>query len=166
MSQKLKLLVNKLCRREKYIHKHGRGNYDRQNKSEEIMQKSLKAQKAMRRSQRRYDRNLGVDSISKEPALHFNMLASTVERFDFDPGAGTDYGIRLTLAAGLQEASGIRPGDIVELKQDSALLGQFLTVVSLPDATHVRLEDVASFVGPESNKNVRVLLSSVKKSYN
>lgn len=160
----MRKLVNKLMRREKYVVKHARGNFDRRDKREEVLQASPGAYKAMRHPQRRYDRNFGYDAVGIEPRLHY-LAPCTIERFDFDPGAGTDYGIKLTLSAALIEASGIQPGDTVEFLQDSALYGQYLKVVSLPDATSIRLEDVASFAGPESNKTVRLLLSTIKKSY-
>lgn len=165
MGKALKL-VNKLNRRRKYFKTKG-GGFDRKDKidqAEERMARSHKAYSALLRPQRRLDKNLGKDMVAYEPKISKKEKITTIERFDFDPGAGTDYGIRLTMAAGVIADMHLAVGDVVRFLNGS-LKGKYLAVVSIPDSTHVRLEDVASFGGPESNKIARFQLSDVKGSY-
>lgn len=162
MGKALKL-VNKLNRRRKYFKTKG-GGFDRKDKmdqAEEKMARSQKAYGALLRPQRRLDRNLGIDMISYEPKISKKEKITTIERFDFGV---SDFGIRLTMAAGLIADMHLAVGDVVRFL-NGALKGKYLKVVAIPDSTHVRLEDVASYVGPESNKIARFQLSDVKGSY-
>jgi hypothetical protein len=165
MDKKL-ALVNKIKRRRKKIRSDA-SSFDRINKIdliEETMANSQKAYSLMRKVARRSDRNFGVDTINHEPQISKRNEVLTVERFDYDPGMGTDFGIRLTMAAGLIGNIGVRPNDIV-LILEGDLKGRYLKVVEVTDSTHLRLEDVASYVGPESNIVCRFLISDVKASY-
>lgn len=165
MGKALKL-VNKLQRRRKYFKTRGAG-FDRKDKmdqAEEKMARSNKAYSALIRPQRRADRNFGIDMIQYEPKISQKEKVSTVERYDFDAGAGTDYGLRLTLPAGVIENMHLAVGDVVRFLNGD-LKGQYLKVVAIPDSTHVRLEDVASYSGPESDIIARFQLSDVKGSY-
>lgn len=165
MARQMKL-VNKLSRREKDMHMNQRGAYDRRNKLEEIMQKSLKVLKLLRKPQRRMDRNFGIDAVGKEPMLAYDFKAATLERFDYDAGAPTDYGMRITFSSSaIREASGVAVGDIVEIREGS-LKGVHLKVVAVTDSTHIRMEDVASFGSAENNVDCRMHNSDVKRSYN
>lgn len=162
---KSRALINKLKRREKQMRMDHNGfdRRDKQDKSEEILAKS-KGYKLMRGIQRRLDKKFSSDAVGHEPMLSKRMKASTIERFDYDAGAPEDFGIRLTMAAGLIADAGVQVGDIVKMIH-GALKGKELKVIAVTDSTHLRLEDVSSFVGPESDKQVRFQLSSVKKSY-
>lgn len=162
---KARALINKLKRREKSIKMDHNGfdRRDKQDKQEEVLAKT-KGYKLMRGIQRRLDKKWGYDSAGHEPMLSKRMKASTIERFDYDAGAPTDFGIRLTMAAGLIADAGVQVGDIVKILH-GAMKGKELKVVAVTDSTHLRLEDVSSFVGPESDKQVRFQLSAVKKSY-
>lgn len=160
-----KKLINKLKRRERYAKEQTEQTVNI-NKQEETMQATPGVYELMRGVQRRMDESFGYDTVKHEPMLEYKVAVATTERYDFDPGAGTSYGIRLTLAAGLIEAIGVLPGDTVEIReQGSALEGRMLTVVDVVDSTHLRLDDVSTFTGPESNNYCRFLISAVKKSY-
>lgn len=165
MGKALKL-VNKLNRRKKYLKAKGAG-FDRKDKmdqAEERMARSEKAYGALLRPQRRGDRNFGRDFIAYEPKISKKEKILTVERFDFDLGAGTDYGIRLTMATGIIADMKIIVGDVVRFLNGS-LKGQYLKVVAIPDSTHLRLEDVATFGSSESDKIARFQLSDVVGSW-
>ena len=158
-------IVQKLTRRSKSV-KRKAGPYDTTNKAdkrEEVLAKSPRAYKLAVKVQRRLDRQLGNDMIAQKPAIAFRLNVTTVERHDYD-GMG-DFGIRLTLASGLIVNTRMRPNDIVEILE-GAMKGRQLRIVEVTDATHLRLEDVASYVGPESNIIVRSELSTVKAQYN
>lgn len=158
-----KNVVNKIKRKERAV-REGTKDVVKLNKMEEVLQDSPGAQKVMRGIQRRLDADFGRDTVGHEPALEYEASMTTVERYDFDPGAGTDYGIRLTVPAIVLSGSGVQPGDIVQIRE-GALEGRMLQVVSIPDGTHIRLDDVATYVGPESNVVVRMILSGVKKAF-
>lgn len=135
---KARALINKLKRREKQMRqdRNGFDRRDKQDKSEEILAKS-KGFKWARSQQRRLDAKLGIDTIAHEPKLSKRMNAATLERFDFGV---SDFGIRVTMAAGLIADAGVRPNDIVKVLE-GALKGLYLKVVSVVDSTHLRLED-------------------------
>lgn len=138
---KARALINKMKRRQKSVRMDHNGfdRRDKQDQSEEILFKS-KGFKSMRGVQRRLDKKLGLDSVAHEPMLAKRVNASTVARFDFGV---SDFGTRVTLASGLISAIGIRPNDIVKFLE-GALKGQYLKVVSIPDSTHLRLEDASA----------------------
>jgi len=160
-----KKLINKLKRRERSV-KEATEQTVNMDKLQETMTAAPGVYKAMRGTARRRDESWGYDTVQHEPMLEYKAEAATTERFDYDPGAGTDYGIRLTMAAGMIEAIGVQAGDTVEVReQGSELEGRMLTVVAVTDSTHLRLDDVATFVGPESDNYCRFLISAVKKSY-
>lgn len=138
---KARALINKLKRREKKMKEgHFFDLKDKQDKIEEVMAKSQKAYKKMRGIERRLDRNFGIDAIAYEPKISKRMNAATVERFDY---GGSDFGTRLTMAAGLIADAGVRPNDIVKFNE-GLLKGQYLKVVAVTDSTHLRLEDAAA----------------------
>lgn len=160
-----KKLINKMQRRQRKV-REATESVVNMNKMEETLVASPGAYKLVRGQERRMDESWGYDVVKTEPMLEYKAMATTTERFDYDPGVGTDFGIRLTMPAGMIAAIGVRPGDSVEIReQGSELEGRMLTVVAVTDATHLRLDDVASFVGPESDNYCRFLVSCVKKSY-
>lgn len=165
MGKALKL-VNKLNRRAKQVKTKVKSfdRYDKMSRSEEIMARSQKAYRLERKIQRKLDRKFGIDMVRSEPKISKRVKVATIARFDYDPGAGTDFGIRLTMAAGLLADIGLRPGDIVRILK-GALKGRYLKVIAITDSTHARLEDVSTYVGPESNIHCRFQLSDVKASY-
>jgi hypothetical protein len=163
-------LIQKLVRRMKFV-KERAGGYDRYEKADkldEVMKDSPGVYRAMVHPQRKADggakAGMGADVVMKKPRLEYKAKASTLERFDYDPGAGFDYGIRATMPAGLIADSRVQAGDVVEVLS-GAMKGMYLSVVAVTDSTHLRLEDVAAYAGPESNKYLRMQLSSEKKSY-
>lgn len=285
-------LISKLRRRERDFKEAKKDQY-KKDKLQEVAQASPGAYRLMRKPQRRMDQAFGYNVIAQEPTLEYLTKASSMQRFDFDAGPGTDYGIRLTLSGtgyvaavaeqtdittvadvanslnskymliytpthsyyawfntgtgvdpalpgytgvmvsiatndastavasalqaaldaladmsatvlgstvsaanttggavadatsgnsgftvsvtqqGVNESTGsllaaigVQPGDTVVIEQDgSALENRYLQVLAITDATHIRLDDVASFVGPESNVTVRFIISGQKKSY-
>lgn len=164
MAQQQKL-VNKLQRRQRKV-REATESVVNMNKMEETLVASPGAYKLVRGQERRMDESWGYDTVKTEPMLEYKTTSTTLERFDYDPGAGTDFGMRLTMPAGMISEIGVRPGDSVEIRErTSEICGRMLTVVAVTDSTHLRLDDVATFVGPESNDYVRFLISAVKKSY-
>ena len=157
---KQRKLVNKLTRLDKFVKQLSRVDTDKINKKEEILAGSPKAYKAIKESERRIDRNFGYDAVSaQKPRFSIDLNGLTLERFDF----GTlDFGMKLTLAAGMVEATGILAGDLIQIREGS-LKGQYLTVVAEVDSTHLRLEDVASFGSAENNVSCRAIISSMEK---
>lgn len=164
MGKALKL-INKLKRREKAMKADHKGfdRYDKQSQAEEKLAKT-KGFKLMRSHQRRMDKKFGVDAIAQEPKLSKRLKITILERFDFDPGAGTDFGLRATMPASVLADIGIRANDIIKVLQGNQK-GKYLKVVSVVSTTQIRLEDVASFGSNQSNVQARVQLSDVKKSY-
>lgn len=162
MGKALKL-VNKLNRRAKDVKNRADGfdRHNKMNRSEEVMAKSPKAYQLERKIQRRLDRNFGIDMVRYEPKVSKRVKADTLERFDFGV---SDFGMKITLAAGLIADIGLRPGDIVLVLHGSAK-GQQLAVVSIESSTEARLEDIASFGSAENNIHCRFQLSDVKASY-
>lgn len=161
MGKQLKL-VNKLNRKAKKVKTSVKGfdSHDKMSQSEEKMAKSQGVYQLVRKVQRRLDRNFGIDALAYEPKVSKRVKADSLERFDFGV---SDFGMKLTMAAGYIAAIGLQPGDIVRVLHGS-LKGYYLKVVSLESATEVRLEDVASFGSLESNIHCRFQLSDVKAS--
>jgi hypothetical protein len=162
MGKQLKL-VNKLNRRAKKVKTSMKqfDRYDKESRSEETMAKSPKAYQLARKIQRRLDRNFGIDAVGYEPKISKRVKAVSIERFDFGV---SDFGMKLTLSAGIIADIGLRPGDIVRVLSGS-LQAYYLKVVALTSSTVVRLEDVATFGSLESNVHCRFQLSDVKGSY-
>lgn len=156
--------MNKMTALEKRVRKDQRGRtHDKMDQREEVMADSPAVLKLMRGSQRRLDSDWGKDAVGREPRLAAEFEASQLERFDFDPGAGTDFGMKLTMASGLIDELGIRPGDIVEMR-DGTKDGFALEVVSVESATELRLEDDAAFGAAEGPVQCRAEMSTVAKS--
>ena len=106
MSKEQKL-INKIKRRERWVKESKKARY-KVDKSQETMQASPRAYKLMRKPQRRMDSSFGYDTVANEPYLEYKMVAASLTRFDFDPGAGTDFGLKLTLPA-------VIAGDVAEV---------------------------------------------------
>lgn len=145
-------LIKKVMRRAKNVRKNVDSDYkryDKVDKSSSVAAGSPGVYKLLKGMARRRDSKFGQDTVMNQPKplLALNMTATTAERFDF---GGSDYGIRLTLPAAVQAFAGLRPGDMIQFLE-GFLAGRYLAVVSLPDSTHVRLEDASDFVGAEGN---------------
>ncbi len=164
MGKALKL-VNKLKRREKAMKadRNGFDRYDKQGQAEEKLAKS-KGYKLIRGQQRRMDSKLGTNMIADEAKLSKRLKITTLERFDFDPGAGTDFGLRATMPAAVLTDIGIRANDIIKVLQGNQK-GKYLKVISVVSSTQIRLEDVSTFGSSQSNVQTRAQISDVKKSY-
>jgi len=159
MGKALKL-VNKLKRRKKAL-SMDRNGFDRRDKQDQMEERmSYKALALDRKIQRRLDRNFGINMVADEPHLAKRILGD-LERFDF---GSSDFGMKLTISAAAMTKIGPRPGDIVKILKGEAK-GKYLRVVSIESATELRLEDIATYVGPETGMPVRLQLSDVKKSY-
>lgn len=91
-----KKAINKMQRKERAV-REATKDVVKMNKAEEVMQASPAAQKLMRGVHRRLDKSYGYDAVGHEPHLEYKLVASSVSRFDFDPGAGFDYGIKIAL---------------------------------------------------------------------
>lgn len=156
-------LVSKLKRRQRKI-REATESVPKMDKCEEILQDSPTAQKLMRGAQRRMDQSWGYDFTGHEPALEYRAVVSSLQRQDFDPGPGLDFGLLMTFPGDLLTDTGLQSGDSVQILSGD-LEGRMLEVVEVLNSTQVRLDDVASYAAVESNVPVRMLLSAVKKSY-
>lgn len=164
MSKALKL-VQKLKRREKSLKADHNGfdRYDKQSKIEEVISKSKGAFKLLKLIQRKLDKSFGLNGIADEPKLSMPALAN-IERVEIVPASG-DFFIHLTLPAAVAEKAGVQPNDVVKFLSGE-LKGKYLKVMSVDNAgVDIYCEDVATYVGPESDKQVRLNVSDVKKSY-
>jgi hypothetical protein len=163
MGKALKL-VNKINRRAKNVKAHATQEFDRFDKmsrGEETMARSPKAYQLERKIQRRLDRSFGIDMIRYEPKVSKRMKATSLERFDFGV---LDFGMKLTMAAGLIADIGLQPGDIVRVLSGSAK-AKYLKVTAIISSTVARLEDIPTFGALESNIHCRFQISDVKASY-
>jgi hypothetical protein len=135
-------------------------------KTEEILQASPGAFKLSRGIQRRMDNYFGINMVSNmmdDQALEYSAVVTSIARFDYDAGAGEDYGLKVTLPAAVKLGMGLTVGDLVHVRE-GALEGRMLTVVADSSSTEVRCEDVATFTS-ESSVAVRVLMSADKKAF-
>lgn len=164
MSQALKV-ISKIKRKERKV-KEAPKDVVKMHKSNMVMQGSPGVQKAVRSEQRRLDNYFGLGMVSnqlEDSSVEYNAEMTTVERFDYDLGAGEDYGIKITMSAAIKQGAGLVVGDLIQ-PLEGALEGRMLTVVEDSSSTEVRCEDVATFT-TESSVSVRMLLSATKKSF-
>lgn len=91
MSKEQKL-INKVKRRERYVREPKKATY-KTDKNQETLQASPRAQKLMRKPQRRMDSGFGYDTVGAEPYLEYKCVATSLLRFDF---GGSDFGLKLT----------------------------------------------------------------------
>ena len=97
-------LVNKLKRRKLYINKfQGSRPKDKMDKSDEILADSPKSFKLLRGIDRRLESNFGSHFIPSPEKIKLEelILINDLDRFDFDPGAGTDFGMRMRVDAAI-----------------------------------------------------------------
>lgn len=100
-------LVNKMKRRERSV-LEGSKKWKAQPKTDkraDTLQDSPGAQRAMRHTKGRLDRNFGHGAVQCDPKMEYRFSAPALARFDYDPGAGTDFGIRMTLPNPTQVAA-------------------------------------------------------------
>lgn len=158
----LKDLVNKLKRRKLYINKfQGSRPKDKMDKKDEILADSPKSFKLIRGIERRLDNDFGLEKLPSPEKLGKEKLLviNDVDRFDFDPGAPTDFGIRIQMDnAEVLGEIGIQPNDLVEFLFGE-LKGKRLRVVELVDESTLRLEDVSTYIGPETDVAGKLILS-------
>lgn len=159
MGKQLKV-VNKINRKAKNVKTSSKGfdQFDKMNQSEEKSGKSQGVYKLLRKIQRKLDKYFGIDAIGYEEKVSKRVKAVSLERFDFGV---SDFGMKLTMAAGMIAAIGLQPGDIVRVLHGSAK-GAYLKVVALSSATELRLEDIATYGALENNIHCRFQLSDVK----
>lgn len=93
---KSRKLINKMQRRQRLI-REATKDAVRADKAPETMEDSPAVRKLMLAPQRRYDAKFGYDTVGQEPYIEVRAFAAMLQRVDFDPGAGTDFGIRLDL---------------------------------------------------------------------
>lgn len=159
MGKQLKV-VNKINRKAKKVKTSVKGfdQFDKMSQAEEKSSKSQGVYKLLRKIQRKLDKYFGIDAIAYEEKVSKRVKAVSLERFDFGV---SDFGMKLTMDAGMIAAIGLQPGDIVRVLHGS-VKGVYLKVVSLESATEVRLEDIATYGALENNIHCRFQLSDVK----
>lgn len=159
MGKQLKV-VNKINRKAKKVKTSSKGfdQFDKMSQAEEKSSKSQGVYKLLRKIQRKLDKYFGIDALAYEEKISKRVKAVSLERFDFGV---SDFGMKLTMDAGMIAAIGLQPGDIVRVLHGSAK-GAYLKVVSLESATELRLEDIAAYGALENNIHCRFQLSDVK----
>lgn len=155
-------LINKLKRRRKSLNPNrGFRRQDKIDRKDEVLADSPGAYKYIRGIQRRYNANFGKETIASPKKVPMEVLVQAdIERIDF---GSSDFGIEMTLAAGLIAEIGLQPGDLVTVLSET-LKGVSLEVVSIESGTVVRLEDVATFTGPETVQT-KCKISGLEASY-
>jgi transcription antitermination factor NusG len=158
---KARSLVNKLKRRRKNANPNrGFRQQDKIDRKDEVLADSPGAYKYLRGIQRRQDRNFGQQlqpSAEYKPGKEMLMLADIERTLTPD--------IQVTLAAGLVEASGVQPGDIVKVLTGD-LKGKELEVLSVDSSTQITLEDDAALSAPEVGAALKLQISGTKTSHN
>jgi hypothetical protein len=131
-------LVKKIKRRERSVLEAGK-LWDREpkiDKRRQVLQDSPRAQRLMRKPQRRMDRSFGFDAVPGDPILEYRFSAPSLARFDYDPGAGTDYGIRMTLPNPLTAAvvGAAEQTDITTVADVAGSLNDTYFLLDTPDS--------------------------------
>jgi len=145
MSQGNKL-IKKIGRKSKAVHKNLDSDFKRRDKADQrptVASASPGVYKVMRGMQRRFDKAFGIDNVVAKPLIAVRINCTTFERYDFGVG---DYGIRMTIPADIVSFVGFRPKDVIQVLEGT-LAGSYLEVVSVIDSTHIRVEDVSSYIG-------------------
>lgn len=151
-------LLKKIAEVRRDVFTSTKGDYDKVDLREEIREDSLGASKITRTYLRGFDGSFGQGYIGDEPKVAARFEAVAFDRFDFDPGAGTDFGVRMTMAAGVLDNKGMNPGDKVQVLEGDKE-GTVYTIESIPDATTLRFVDDAG-KSTESNIQMRARFSS------
>lgn len=156
-------LIQKLSRKSKDVRQAVRefDRHDKIFKREELMQDSPKVHSLVRGIQRRQDSDFGREVASQRPKLSFQAEASAFERIDFGV---SDFGMKMTMDADVLAQAGTQAGDFVKILEGSAK-GSYLQVVSVESSTEIRLDDIASFGGAESDIRMRMDISAEKPSF-
>ena len=171
MSSFREKLTQKIFRRERYVRSHVRSakggaldQYDKMKKENQYVDKSNKVERLVRKVKRRLDRAFGFAVEAKLPEMTSRRKNINVARVVYAP-APTGHAIQLTLPNALIiEREGYLPGDIA-IMLNGLLKGKNLAIVAIPDSTHILLEDVPTYVGPETNLTVRININGSKRSY-
>jgi hypothetical protein len=171
MSSFREKLTQKIFRRERYVRTHvrsakggGLDQYDKMKKENQYVDKSNKVERLVRKVKRRLDRAFGFAVEAKLPEMTSLRKTVSIARVVYAPAA-TGHAIQLTLPNALIiEREGYLPGD-VSIILTGALKGNNLAIVNIPDSTHILLEDVSTYVGPETNMVVRININGSKRSF-
>lgn len=135
-------------------------SYDQVFLQPDTLDKSNKIERVMRKVARRLQRAFGHSPEAHKPFMDSRQKVG-VERVVY----GLGHAIQLTMAnSAIIEHEGFLPRDVV-IFLNGALKGKNLLVVAVPDSSHLLLEDVASYVGPESNITVRIQINNARRSY-
>lgn len=156
-------LIQKISRKSKDVRQSVRefDRHDKTFKREELMQASKGVHSLVRGIQRRQDSDFGREVVSQRPKLSYTAEASDLSRIDFGI---SDFGMRLTVDATVLTEAGTQAGDFIKILEGSAK-GQYLQVVSVESSTELRLDDIATFGGAESDIRHRMDISAEKPSF-
>jgi hypothetical protein len=140
-------------------------------KPAKVLADSPGAFNVVRGAQRRQNSNFAKDSLDRKKDLAWYRTVA-IARYDFDTGAGEDYGIKITFPATTETVGeGLRAGDEIKiLGKASALSGKRYAVTTQTvnntdvntgyarkvSSTIVRLPDSVGFVS-ETSTRVRVV---------
>jgi hypothetical protein len=171
MSSFREKLIQKVFRRERYVRTHVRSakggaldQYDKMKRENQVVDKSNKVERVVRKVKRRLDRAFGFAVEAKLPEMTSRRKSVNIARVVYAPNP-TGHAIQLTLpVAAIMEREGYLKGDI-SIILTGALKGKNLAIVAIPDSTHILLEDVTTYVGPETNMVVRININGSKRSY-
>lgn len=96
--------------------------------------------------------------VEKEEIVSFDTVANSIMRIDYR-FPNEDMGLEVTLPEGIITASGLQPGDYLEIL-DGELEGRSLEVIEVLNATTLRLDDVHNYGKAEENCKVKFSLNS------
>ena len=95
---------------------------------------------------------------SEEAVEAFMTKARILERIDYSYPDGTDYGLAMTLPAGIITASEIRSGDEVVICS-GILEGRSLEIIEVINTKTLRLDDVSTYSEQESDVKIRFTIN-------
>lgn len=88
----------------------------------------------------------------------FTTKAISIERIDYTFPDERDYGLEIQVPTGIITASNIRSGDEVVFNS-GALEGRSLEVIEVLNSTTLRLDDVPTYSGNETNISIRFTIN-------
>jgi hypothetical protein len=154
--------VMKKINRVKNAVKEGKFLYMKLDKKDQVLEKTYGLVRFLSGFKARLAGKFGKDKLNLHKEVAFQMICD-MDRFDFDAGAPTDFGIRIVIPAG--QNLGIKAGDeLTIMSQGSTLYKQNYKVVSeantgdvdagqcrIVSSTVLRLSDINPFTTESDN---------------
>ena len=164
-------LINKIFRRERFERTSVRpkykgaalDTYDQTMKQPDVLDDSHKAESLMRKVVRRMERSFSHQIVAHKPFFDSRQKVS-ITRVVYAPSP-TGHALQLTFVnANIIPFEGFLPFDNVVIL-NGVLKGKNLTVLSVPNSSHLLVTDVSTYVANESNITVRIQIHGEPRSY-